>query len=578
MVRMFPVRTFLSPDNPLGFGTGDSIELFATLLLFALILLWGMMTWSPDLVRRSRVWPLIFVTGLPIALRLLLLPQCPVPIPSGADDFSYLLLADTLRHFRLANPPHALPEFFEQIFVMQQPTHSSMYALGQGLVLAAGWLIFGHPWAGVLLSVGALCGGCYWMLRGWTSPGWALAGGLLAVLQFGPLSYWTNSYWGGAVSATAGCLVFGALPRIRNSYRTRDGVLLGLGLALQLLTRPFEFVFLLLSAALFLLPARRSSFNLKNAGRLTAVAGGILLASIALMSLQNKRVTGSWTTLPYMLSVYQYGVPPSFTVQPNPVPHRQLNDEQELAYRAQSVIHGTDPETLASYVERLVFRLRFMRFFLLPPLYIAALAFLVSIREFRFLWVAGTIAIFALGSNFFPYFYPHYVAALASLFVLAAIIGLEKLNELRVAGRELPIQFGSLILLLCVVHFFFWFGVHAVGGPRLLSTLGPFESWDYINYGDPQRRVAVAHQLSEQPGKKLVFVHYAPGHMFQEWVHNGADIDASDVVWAHDLGPGKNDQLLRYYPNRTPWLLEPDQVPPKLTRYSVVSSGFQDVQ
>ena len=49
------------------------------------------------------------------------------------------------------------------------------------------------------------------MLRGWATPGWALVGGLLAVCEFGPLNMWMNCYWGGAVSASAGCLVFGRI-------------------------------------------------------------------------------------------------------------------------------------------------------------------------------------------------------------------------------------------------------------------------------------------------------------------------------------------------------------------------------
>jgi hypothetical protein len=294
--------------------------------------------------------------------------------------------------------------------------------------------------------------------------------------------------------------------------------------------------------------------------------------------LHNQRVTGNWTTLPYMLSRYQYGVPSSFTIQPNPAPHRKLNEEQELAYRAQSIIHGTDPETLGSYAERLIFRLRFLRFFLLPPLYFAALAFSLKLREFRFAWVVLTITAFALGSNFYPYFYPHYIAALASLFVLISITGLEKLNDFLIAGRKLPVPPGSLILLICAVHFLFWFGVHAVGSGRRLSTVGPLETWDYINYGDPQGRIAVGRQLAQQSGRKLVFVHYAPGHQFQEWVHNEANIDSSPVVWVHDLGADENQQLLNYYPDRTAWLLEPDQVPPKLTPYPKATSGFQDVR
>ena len=159
---------------------------------------------------------------LPVALRLAMLPHFPVPTPGGYDEFAHLLVADTLGHFRLANPPHPLHQFFETIFVLQEPAYASIFPIGQGLVLSLGRMLFGSPWAGVLLSVAALCALCYWMLLAWTTPDWALVGGLLAVIQFGPLRYWMNTYWGGAVSAAAGCLVCGSLPRLRARWRIRD--------------------------------------------------------------------------------------------------------------------------------------------------------------------------------------------------------------------------------------------------------------------------------------------------------------------------------------------------------------------
>ncbi len=491
---------------------------------------------------------MIVLAVLPIVLRLALLPHSPAPVPSGSDDFSYLLLADTLRHARLANPPHALAQFFQQIFVLQSPTYSSIYPLGQGLALAFGWIVFGHPWAGVLLSEGALCALCYWMLRGWTTPGWALAGGLLAVIEFGPLNYWMNCYWGGAVSAAAGCLVFGALPRLARENRTLDAACLGLGFALQLLTRPFECLLLALSVALFFLPWRA-----------LAIAALAVLAAAALMLVQNRSVTGSWTTLPYMLYRYQFGVPASFTFQPNPVPHDELNREQKLDYLAQSAIHGEGTDTIGSYLERLVYRARFYRFFLLAPLYLAFAAFLITIRAYRYLWVLLTFLLFALGTNFYPYFYPHYIAALASLFLLASIVGLERMDRFRL--RPGP------VLLICAAQFVFWYGVHAWSNNKLLSVAAPFETWDFINWGDPQGRIFIQNELAQVPGKQLVFVHYGPQHGFHEWVHNAADIDRSRIVWAHDLGEAEDEKLLEYYPDRKPWLLEPDEWPPRLMPY-----------
>ncbi len=106
----------------------------------------------------------------------------------------------------------------------------------------------------------------------------------------------------------------------------------------------------------------------------------------------------------------------------------------------------------------------------------------------------------------------------------------------------------------------------------------PYESWDFLNGSDPQGRASVETQLSRASGRQLVFVHYSPGHMFQEWIHNAADIDSARVVWAHDLGAEKNKQLLDYYPHRTAWLLQPDFTPPRLTPYRIETSPFQNVQ
>ncbi len=511
---------------------------------------------------------------LPVALRLALLPHSPAPTPSGADDFAYLLLGDTLRHFRFANPPHALPEFFEQLFVLQRPTLSSIYPIGQGLVLALGSILFGHPWAGVLVSIAALCSLSYWMLIGWTTPGWALAGGVLAVIEFGPLSYWTNSYWGGAVSAIAGCLVFGALPRLRQRYRHSHALALGAGLGLQLITRPYEFLLLVICVALFFLPALRNIEWHRASNPVPLVALPLACAG-ALMLFHNRQVTGSWTILPYQLYRYQYGVPTTFTFQPNPIPHQSLNREEDLDYRAQSAIHGPDGETGHAYFERLIYRARFYRFFLLAPLYLAFLAFLLMIREFRFLWVLLTLLVFAAGCNFYPYFYPHYIAAITCLFLLASITGLQRLNEFQLR-RNLPgPHMATVLLSICVAHFLFWYTVHASASDQTRSALTRFETWDFINYGDPEGRISIYQELERAPGKQLAFVRYGPQHIFHEWVHNAADIDAAHVVWAHDLGSTENQKLLEYYPNRKAWLVEPDAIPPRLSAYVPEPPSFE---
>src|SRR6202162_480726 len=556
------LRFFLPLLNPIGFGAADFIELILAVLLLVLVLA-SRPVFEPYARKLAEHtgWSMLLLALLPIALRLALLPQYPIPSPNVTDDFSYLLLADTLRHLRLANPAHPLHQFFETFFVLQQPTYSSIYPLGQGLSMALGRMIFGLPWAGVLLSTAAFCALCFWMLRGWTTSLWALLGGLLAVVEFGPLNQWMNSYWGGAFSATAGCLVFGALPRLRESARARDAALLGLGLALQLITRPYEFIFLLVSALLFLVPLFRKPAKL-------APALLVLLPAIALSLLQNKQVTGSWTTLPYMLSQCQYGVPAALTFQSKPVPHNDLTPQQQLDYKMQLAFGPSGPETIATYLTRLASRVRFYRFFFLPPLYLALIAFLFALREFRFAWVALTLLVFALGANFFPSLQFHYIAAVTCLFVLVSVTGLQQLSRLTIRGWPVGNEAARPIVLLCVVHFIFWYGLHIFDTADFSLAMRRYETWDTINHTNPERRIEVNQQLAKTPGKLLVFVRSSPQHIFQdEWVYNEADIDRARIVWARDLGATEDDKLRHYYPDRAVWLLEPDARPPKLSRY-----------
>jgi hypothetical protein len=547
-------RFLLPMQNPMGFGASDFIGLgLAAVLVAAILCSRRIESLGQRLAKRTAAC-MAFLAAAPIALRLALLGTHPVPIPRVADDFSYLLLGDTLSHFRLANPMHPMHRFFEAVFVLQQPSYSSIYPLGQGLVLGFGELFLRHPWSGVVLSVGVLCALCYWMLRAWTTPGWALTGGLLAAIEFGPLSPWMNTYWGGAVSGIAGCLVFGALPRLREQGRTRDAVLLGSGLALQLLTRPYEFVLLLVVVLLFFVP-----------GRSLMTAALVLVPAIGLTLLQNQQVTGSWTTLPYTLSRYQYGVPTTFTFQPNPIPHSALTPEQQVDYDAQSAVHGNGTETVTTYVKRLGRRIRFYRFFFLAPLYLALPAFLPALRQYRWVWVALTLFIFWAGEAFYPYFYPHYIAAVTCLFVLVSVKGLERLSAIELRRVAVGHEAAMLILLLCLAHFVFWYGLHFAGNENLMLATSEQEGWDSINYGDREGRIAIHDRLAKAPGRQLVFVSYSPRHGAQEWIQNEANIDRARVVWALDLGRDENEKLRRFYPDRQAWVLEADARPPKIT-------------
>src|SRR6266851_447797 len=253
------------------------------------------------------IW-LLFVSV--IAVRLAVLPLLPLPVPGIHDEFSYLLMGDTFAHGRLANPPHPMWMSFETFHVNWHPTYSSMYPPAQGFVLALGqWL--GHPWIGVLLNGAAMCAAILWMLQAWLPARWAFLGAALVALKFGFASYWMNSYWGGAVAATGGALVLGALVRIVKRAKIRDAVLLGIGVAILANSRPYEgSLFCVPAAAWFfwwLIGRTKSRQSLRARLRNVLVPLGIVLASTAaFMGYYNWRLTGNPLLLPHVLNERTY--------------------------------------------------------------------------------------------------------------------------------------------------------------------------------------------------------------------------------------------------------------------------------
>jgi hypothetical protein len=239
-----------------------------------------------------------------------------------------------------------------------------------------------------------------------------------------------------------------------------------------------------------------------------------------------------------------------------------------MDYRMQLGFRNPRGETLRSYLERMEYRVRYYRFFFYPPLYLALAAFLFTLRRDRHWWVAVTCLLFALGVNFFPAFQLHYVAAVTCLFLFMSVAGLEALSRLVVRGQPAGAEAVQILLLLCGAQFVFWYGVHVFDTSEISRAVRPYETWDAINHTNPERRIYVDRQLGQIPGRLLVLVRYSPQHIFQdEWVYNTAGPVNSRVIWARDLGPEKDKELLQTYPGRTVLLLEPDARPPRLTRY-----------
>ncbi len=148
-----------------------------------------------------------------------------------------------------------------------------------------------------------------------------------------------NSYWGGRLRQRRVPGIWRAAPASR-SRAHRDARAAWLGLAIHLLTRPYESIFLAIACA----SVSCAPDDLRWLAKPALAAALVLLSAIGLTLAAKQAVTASWTTLPYMLSQYQYGVPASFTFQPNPVPHRDLTPQQRSNTK-RSFRFASGPET-----------------------------------------------------------------------------------------------------------------------------------------------------------------------------------------------------------------------------------------
>ncbi len=249
----------------------------------------------------------IYVGVAVIALRLALLPWFPIPLPFVPDDFSFLLAGDTFAHGLLTNPTPAMWTHFESVHIDMQPTYQSMYFPGQGLLLAAGKILLGQPWFALLVMDGLLCAALVWMLQAWLPRKWALLGGMLAVLRLGLFSVWINTYHTAALpSAFGGTLVLGSLPRLMKTGRFRYGLSMSIGIAILVLTRPYEGLLMCLpvGAALgyWAFKKGRQGKNRPPLGILArrAIAPLLLIfATLSWLGYYDYRAFGNALTLPY---------------------------------------------------------------------------------------------------------------------------------------------------------------------------------------------------------------------------------------------------------------------------------------
>jgi hypothetical protein len=477
------------------------------------------------------------------------------PAPAIHDEFSYLLAADTLAHGRTANPTHPHWQHFETFHVVQQPAYASKYPPGQGLLMAAGQRLCGHPLAGIWLLTALATVSFYWMLLGWTTPRWAAVGGMLCLIHPGLQLVWGQSYWGGGLAFAGGSLVFGGAVRLCRRQQVIDAVAMSSGAAMLAVSRPFEgFVFCLLVGGWVIASwIRRDVTPWRRVVWASIVPQLVIFAGLgAGLAAYNQSITGDPWQMPYVLHEATYGRCPLFLWQP-PAPEREYRHEVVAGYHNQWSLDWYRKQQSWSGLlgNKLKWASRtWQRYF--PQLVGLPLLMLLPMRRLGRVRIVLAIAgVVWLVSQTAVWNYPHYIAPIGPLLLLAVVWGLRRLDVLsrrRLGGWRLSTAVVALQALLFA---------HVTQAYVEM----PKDTWNW-------QRQRIVEQLQHTPGQHLVIVRYAQEHpVFFEWVYNDADIDRSKIVWAREMGAPLDRELCRYFADRHLWLLEADAASPQVVPY-----------
>jgi len=470
-----------------------------------------------------------------------------LPQPRIHDEFSYLLAADTFASGRLSNPPHPMWPHFETAHIIQQPTYASKHPPAQGLLLAIGQMMGGHPIVGVWISSGLMSAAICWMLQAWLSPRWGLLGGLLVAARLGMFGYWSQSYWGGALAAIGGTLVFGALRRIIRQPRVHDSILLGVGLAILANSRPFEGLLVSLPAAatLFVWMIGNNGPAAKVSNRkIVLPIFAVLVLTGAAMGTYNKQVTGNMFQMPYQVYQKTYAIAPVLVWQTARIEptyhHKVMRDfhrwELDQYRRLQSM-----SELLKSARTRLMK----LWYFYLGPLLTVPLLLLPCMWSDRWmrlvLLTSGLLMIVLLLVE--TWVLPHYAAPMTGLVYVSVLQGMRHLRAWRWRGKPAA-RFMVRVIPACIFA-------------SLVLTFMLELNWTLQRQPNPRSRILT--QLKETGDRHLVIVRYSPTHsVHEEWVYNEADIDGADVVWAREMDKARTRELIAYFSDRKVSLLETD--------------------
>ena len=335
---------------------------------------------------------------------------------------------------------------------------------------------------------------------------------------------------------------------------------MGLGVGMLANSRPYEGLVLSLVVAVGLVTWMVARKNLPSVIVARRVVLPLMLA-LAFAGLATGyyfwRVTGNVRRMPQQVNRDTYAVAQYFYWQPphwqNVYRHKEIRD----FYYGLELDRYTKARSPLGFIRETAIKAALIWVFYVGPVLTIPLIMLFRVirdRRVRFLIIAGAVCF--VGSSLVVFFNIHYVAPMVVVILVVLLQAMRHLRTWHWEGKPTGLFLVRATVVMCILMM----PVEA----RILSARPNPGTWA----GMGRARAALLARLDSLLGGQLVLVHYKPDHnALIDWVYNGADIDGSKVVWARDMGAAGNEELIRYYKDRRVWLLEADDIPPKLLPY-----------
>jgi len=271
------------------------------------------------------------------------------------------------------------------------------------------------------------------------------------------------------------------------------------------------------------------------------------------------RVTGNPLRMPYQEARDQYATARIFLWERPNVPPAYPYEAMRAFYLDWELVKFLEAKTLAGLIHNSVGKVGAFWMFFLGPALTLPLLFgwrLFSDRRVRPLLVIGGVCVAGLSVN--TWFYAHYAAPMTGLIYVLVLQGMRHMRAWRPSLVRVVVLVcvGMAVLRACVQPLSFYMP------PDWPMT------WYYTRPGNVQR-ARVLRELERMPGPQLAIVHYRAGHnFFEEWVYNAASIDQAKVVWAHEMDPARDEELVRYFRGRQAWVVDADARPATIAPYA----------